>query len=172
MTNWPLYSTGKISSTCAILVSNNAFRKWQHPSVPRSFMGQLGWSICHALWPKSKPIVHPTLYPTHVSFIPSQSIFPFQRTWFGENWPSGYWVTVSVKYGPDERPDGRTARRTNGRTAFHSPPFFPSERAGKNAAGQELIKHEVPPLPSLFPIHLAHGFTWCRFEFAELSFPV
>ena len=28
------------------------------------FMGQQvgNWSICHALWPKRKPIVHPTLY--------------------------------------------------------------------------------------------------------------
>ena len=45
------------------------------------FMGQQvgNWSICHALWAKRKPIVHPTLYPTHISFIPSQSTFPFLK---------------------------------------------------------------------------------------------
>ena len=45
------------------------------------FMGQQvgNWSICHALWPKWKPTVHPTLYPTHISFIPSQSTFPFLK---------------------------------------------------------------------------------------------
>ena len=39
------------------------------------FIGQQvgNWSICHALWPIRKPIVHPRLYPTHISFIPSQS---------------------------------------------------------------------------------------------------
>ena len=49
--------------------------QWTHSP----FMGQQvgNWSICHALWPKRKPIVHPTLYPTHISFIPSQSTFPF-----------------------------------------------------------------------------------------------
>ena len=30
----------------------------------------LGQCICHAMWAKSKPIVRPTLYPTHTSFIP------------------------------------------------------------------------------------------------------
>ena len=34
---------------------------------------------CHALWAKSKTIVHPTLYPNHISFIPSQSTFPFLK---------------------------------------------------------------------------------------------
>ena len=45
------------------------------------FIGQQvgNWSICHALWPIRKPIVHPTLYPTHISFIPSQSNFPFLK---------------------------------------------------------------------------------------------
>ena len=45
------------------------------------FIGQQvgNWSICHALWPIRKPIVHPTLYPTHISFIPSQSNFPFPK---------------------------------------------------------------------------------------------
>ena len=44
-------------------------------------MGQQvgNWSICQALWAKSKPIVHPTLYPTHISFIQSQSAFPFLK---------------------------------------------------------------------------------------------
>ena len=51
----------------------------QWTNIP--FMGQQvgNWSICHTLWPKRKPIVHPTLYPTHISFIPSQSIFPFLK---------------------------------------------------------------------------------------------
>ena len=45
------------------------------------FMGQQvgNWSICHALWAKRNPIVHPTLYPTHIYFIPSQSTFPFLK---------------------------------------------------------------------------------------------
>ena len=45
------------------------------------FIGQQvgNWSICHALWPIRKPIVHPRLYPTHISFIPSQSKFPFLK---------------------------------------------------------------------------------------------
>ena len=45
------------------------------------FIGQQvgNWSICHALCPIRKPIVHPTLYPTHISFIPSQSNFPFLK---------------------------------------------------------------------------------------------
>ena len=45
------------------------------------FMGQQigNWTICHALWAKRKPIGHPTLYPTHISFIPSQSTFPFPK---------------------------------------------------------------------------------------------
>ena len=45
------------------------------------FIGQQigNWSICHALCPIRKPIVHPTLYPTHISFIPSQSSFPFLK---------------------------------------------------------------------------------------------
>ena len=46
-----------------------------------SFMGQQdgNWSICHALWPMRKPIGHPTLYPSHISFTPSQSTFPFLK---------------------------------------------------------------------------------------------
>ena len=47
----------------------------------------------------------------------------FQWTWFGMNRPSGYWVTASAKFGPDERPEGRT----NGRRAV---PLFFSERVG------------------------------------------
>ena len=45
------------------------------------FIGQQAgnWSICHALWPIRKSIVHPTLYPTHISFISSQSNFPFLK---------------------------------------------------------------------------------------------
>ena len=45
------------------------------------FIGQQvgNWSICHALWPIRKPIVHLRLYPTHISFIPSQSKFPFLK---------------------------------------------------------------------------------------------
>ena len=39
----------------------------------------LGWSICHAPWPKVIPIVHPTSYPTHIPFIPSESTLPFQN---------------------------------------------------------------------------------------------
>ena len=39
----------------------------------------LGLSICHALWPKSEPIMNPTLYPTRISFIPSRSTFPFLK---------------------------------------------------------------------------------------------
>ena len=48
------------------------------------FIGQQvgNWSICHALWPMRKPIVHPTLYPTHISCIPSQSNFPFLKYGF------------------------------------------------------------------------------------------
>ena len=30
----------------------------------------------------------------------------FHWTWFGENPPSGYWVTASAKFWPDKRPDG------------------------------------------------------------------
>ena len=37
------------------------------------------WSICYALWAKRKPIVQPTLYSTHNSFIPSQSTFTFLK---------------------------------------------------------------------------------------------
>ena len=37
----------------------------------------LGWSICHAPWPKVNPIVHPTSYPTHIPFIPCESTLPF-----------------------------------------------------------------------------------------------
>ena len=76
---------------------NKAFREQQHPSASRSvnekpFNGLTGWklsefhidqllgrSICNALWPKSKPIVHPTLYPTQISFIPCRSTFPFLK---------------------------------------------------------------------------------------------
>ena len=45
------------------------------------FMGQQvgNWSICHALWPKRKPIVHPTLYTTHIYIIQSQSTFAFLK---------------------------------------------------------------------------------------------
>ena len=45
------------------------------------FMGQqVGmWSICPVLWATRKPIVHPKLYPTHISFIPSQSTFPLLK---------------------------------------------------------------------------------------------
>ena len=45
------------------------------------FIGQQvgNWSICHTLWPIRKPIVHPRLYPTHISFIPSQSKLPFLK---------------------------------------------------------------------------------------------
>ena len=39
----------------------------------------LGLSICHAPWPKFNPIVHPTSYPTHTPFIPSESTLPFLR---------------------------------------------------------------------------------------------
>ena len=72
---------------------NKAFREWQHPSdqwMDSPFMGQQAGNcnsftsthyfsqcIYHALWPKGKPIMRPTLYPTHISFIPSQSTFPF-----------------------------------------------------------------------------------------------
>ena len=62
------------------------------------FMGrQVGnWSICHALWPKRKPIVHPTFYPTHISFIPSQTTFPFLKYGYQkfdlENTRSRSWV--------------------------------------------------------------------------------
>ena len=37
----------------------------------------LGRSICHAPWPKVNPIMHPTSYPTHIPFIPSESTLPF-----------------------------------------------------------------------------------------------
>ena len=45
------------------------------------FIGQQvgNWSICNVLWPKRKSIVHPTSYPTHISFIPGQSTFPFLK---------------------------------------------------------------------------------------------
>ena len=33
-------------------------------------------SICHAPWPQVNPIVHPTSYPTHIPFIPSESNLP------------------------------------------------------------------------------------------------
>ena len=39
----------------------------------------LGQCICHALRPKSKPIFHPTLYPTHICSIQSQSTFAFLK---------------------------------------------------------------------------------------------
>ena len=37
----------------------------------------LARSICHVPWPKVDPIVHPTSYPTHIPFIPSESTLPF-----------------------------------------------------------------------------------------------
>ena len=60
------------------------------------FIGrQVGnWSICHALWPIRKPIVHPRLYPTHISFIPSQSKFPFLKFGYWKIWPWKYKVKV------------------------------------------------------------------------------
>ena len=62
------------------------------------FMGQQfgNWSICQALWAKRKPIVHATLYPTHISFIPSQSTFLFLKygyqKFYLENARSSSWV--------------------------------------------------------------------------------
>ena len=47
----------------------------------------LGRSICNALWPKSKPVVHPTLYLTQISFIPSRSTFPFLKNMLLKIWP-------------------------------------------------------------------------------------
>ena len=35
------------------------------------------WQEAHALWPKNKPMVHPTLYPTLTSSISGQSNLPF-----------------------------------------------------------------------------------------------
>ena len=37
-------------------------------------------SICHTPWPKVNPIVHPTSYPTHIPFIPSESTLQFQNS--------------------------------------------------------------------------------------------
>ena len=78
----------ELSWYCALYIPHKAeTRRSENDDTPQPldqwtnspFMGQQvgNWSICHALWPKRKPIVHPTLYPTHISFIPSQSTFPF-----------------------------------------------------------------------------------------------
>ena len=65
---------------------------------------------------KSKPIVHPTLYPTHISFIPSQSTFPFLKYGYQkfdlENPRSRSWVrskfkvTTWVQHPTDSHPFG------------------------------------------------------------------
>ena len=66
-------------------------------------MGQQvgNWSICHAPWAKRKAIVHPTLYLTHISFIPSQSAFPFLKYGYQkfdlENPRSRSWVRLKFK---------------------------------------------------------------------------
>ena len=39
----------------------------------------LGRFICHTLRPKVNTIVHPTSYPTHIPFVPSESTLPFLR---------------------------------------------------------------------------------------------
>ena len=39
----------------------------------------LGRFICYAPWPKVNTIVHPTSYPTHIPFVPSESTLPFLR---------------------------------------------------------------------------------------------
>ena len=39
----------------------------------------LGRFICHAPRPKVNTIVHPTSYPTHIPFVPSESTLPFLR---------------------------------------------------------------------------------------------
>ena len=56
------------------------------------FMGQQvgNWLICHALWPKRKPIVHPT----HISFIPSQLDLPIPKIWLLKIWPWKYKIKV------------------------------------------------------------------------------
>ena len=39
----------------------------------------LGRFICHTPRPKVNTIVHPTSYPTHIPFVPSESTLPFLR---------------------------------------------------------------------------------------------
>ena len=82
-------SLEKFSLLKNILDLHNETRRSENDDTPQPldqwtnspFIGQQAgnWSICHALWPIRKPIVHPTLYPTHISFIPSQSNFPFLK---------------------------------------------------------------------------------------------
>ena len=98
-------------------------REQQHPSAPRSVNEWpihgptgwklqdihidplLGWSIFHASWPKVNPIVHPTSYPTHIPFIPSESTLSFlsysnfniftlkiQRSWVRSKFEVIMWV--------------------------------------------------------------------------------
>ena len=65
---------------------------------------------------KSKPIEHPTLYPTHISFIPSQSTFPFLKYGYQKfdlgnprsmSWVrSKFKVTTWVQHPTDSHPFG------------------------------------------------------------------
>ena len=90
---WPLINTRYVwclyIRICTSYGIHSRTRRSENDNTPQPldqwtnspFMGQLvgNWSICHALWAKRKPIVHPTLYLTHISFIPIQSTFPFLK---------------------------------------------------------------------------------------------
>ena len=74
---------------------------------------KLGRSICHALWAKSKSIMRPILYPTHISFIPSQSTFPLIKYGY---WNltlkiqvQGHWWGQSLKVAPVKSAQGLSA---------------------------------------------------------------
>ena len=86
--NWLFWSTFACHNNFRLCATRTT-RRSENDDTPQPldqwtnspFIGQQveNWSICHALWPIRKPIVHPTLYPTHISFIPSQSNFPFLK---------------------------------------------------------------------------------------------
>ena len=92
------------------------------------FMGQQvgNWSICHAIWAKRKPIVHPTLYPTHISFIPSQSNLPIPKIWLLKNWPWKSKVKVMGEVKVQSHNSGPTSY---GFTSFYvNPPSYSWDR--------------------------------------------
>ena len=72
---WLIYlpcTTAQGQYHCASNIISNS-----HPF--RSCSPLLGRFICHAPRPKVNTIVHPTSYPTHIPFVPSESTHPFLR---------------------------------------------------------------------------------------------
>ena len=59
--------------------TNNPFMGQQVGNCKFHIDPLLGWSICHAPWPKVNPTVHRTWYPFNTPFIPSQTTLPFLR---------------------------------------------------------------------------------------------